>query len=239
MTVTPASSSCEKSRDRIIASALLLITISSKQSNLASAAIALATGGIGSPSSFARSARSRSCTSSMNSWKWTRRFGWWSIVSKGEVHQHGLAAPDPAPEIGAGRRRLRAPGETPEEAALGRGGGELLGEAVEHRDGALLVGVGLELAGARRAPGSARRARSRGLAGLAQRAGEGGDQLALLHHLAGEEGEPLRLAQAARPRRRAGRRSGPGTGSGPSNRASPPGSRRRRRAGRRRRRPCR
>jgi hypothetical protein len=75
ITVTLWSSRCEKSRDRIIASAVLLITISSKHSSLASCASAAATGGTGSPLSLVRSTRSRSCTSSMNSWKWMRRLG--------------------------------------------------------------------------------------------------------------------------------------------------------------------
>src|SRR3546814_7579460 len=64
-----------------------------------------------------------------------------------EVHQHGLATPDRAPQIDAARRSGLAPGDTPEQAAArGRRLKRLLQLAQPCRRGALFE-VGLELAG--------------------------------------------------------------------------------------------
>jgi hypothetical protein len=55
----------------------------------------VATGGIGSPFSFTRSRRRRSCTSSMNSWKWTRRLAASSAQSKNRSISMDLPRPTP------------------------------------------------------------------------------------------------------------------------------------------------
>ena len=81
MTVTPSSNRVSNSRPRIMASAMSVTWNSSKQSSRVSWAISLAIGTMVSASGGAPLAASssrrlcrRACTSSMNSWKWTRRF---------------------------------------------------------------------------------------------------------------------------------------------------------------------
>ena len=58
------------------------------------------------------------CTSCMKAWKWTRRLASIASVLVEEVHQHRLAAPDPAPEVDALRRFGAAFGEQPAQSAL-------------------------------------------------------------------------------------------------------------------------
>src|SRR5262249_55828189 len=57
----------------------------------------------------------RSCTSSMNSWKWARRLRSTGLLSKKPIHQHRLAAADLAVDIKAFDRRLPAACEQPVE----------------------------------------------------------------------------------------------------------------------------
>ena len=62
---------------------------------------------------------------------------------EGEVHQHRLAAPDPAPQIDAGRA-VAALAEQPREEAAARS--QVGGEPVERRDRACLRRIGLQFA---------------------------------------------------------------------------------------------
>ena len=107
-TVTPAAINPAKSRDIIAASAMLLTTISSKQSNRASSASAATTGGMGSPFSFSRSTFSRAWISSMNSWKWARRFRCICTLSKNRSMSMDFPRPTPphkySPRAGSGLR---------------------------------------------------------------------------------------------------------------------------------------
>ena len=68
----------------------------------------------------------RRCTSSMNSWKCVRRLARDGCCREEQVHQHRLAAPDPAMEVDPARSRrgcgLAAEAEAGEEAARGRRG---------------------------------------------------------------------------------------------------------------------
>ena len=179
-----------------------------------------ATGGIGSPSSFARSARSRSCTSSMNSWKWTRRLGCRrSSRRRGPSAWICRAQRRPTDRRRRGGSRFSA-GEPPDHAALCGISASFAASRIEHCHRAL---PGRDRASARRprpAPGSARRRSVIGFAdGLAQRAGEGGDELVLLNDPALRRRRAAWSRAAARPRRRAAPRSGRGRGSGRGNRA--------------------
>ena len=138
---------------------------------------------------------------------------------EGQVHQHRLAAPHPAPQIGAAGRLARPAREPPDDAAPARDFGEPGRQRVERRDRALLVRIGLELAGGDQRPVALG---DRGHAlreALRKRAGEGGDDLLLLHDAALEEGEILRLAQQLDLGVERQARSGRGRGNGRGNRA--------------------
>ena len=64
---------------------------------------------------------------------------------EGEVHQHRLAAPHPAPEIDPARGLGPAPEQSPKQP--GPAIGQFTGQPVERSNRALLVGIGLQLSG--------------------------------------------------------------------------------------------
>ena len=78
----------------------------------------------------------RSCTSAMKAWKWTRRLRSDRERLEEQVHQHGLAAADRAPDVEPARRRGVALAEQPAQRA------RLAGEPVA----AQALGEGFELA---------------------------------------------------------------------------------------------
>jgi hypothetical protein len=50
-----------------------------------------------------RHSKMKACASSMKSWKWTRRLSFSATALEEQVHQHGLAAADCAPDVEAAR----------------------------------------------------------------------------------------------------------------------------------------
>ena len=132
-TTTPRANNALNSRPRIIASAMSLTWNSSKHSSDASAAIASASGGIGSSacgsarrSGCRRQAWMRWCASCMNWWKWIRRLRGHLGRGEEQVHQHAFAAPDLAHDVEPVRIvfgnvvRPLAAQEAPEQAGRAR-----------------------------------------------------------------------------------------------------------------------
>ena len=132
----------------------------------------------------------------MKAWKWTRRFGLDVDVVEGEVHQHRLAAPDPAPQIDAAQARLPL-AEQPAEQARRCSDFELAASRSSAATARCLRRIGLQLAGRDErgigppdGPAHAGALRSRD---ALQRAGEAVAGLAVLLHHALQEDQAARL----------------------------------------------
>ena len=147
MTV-PWASRPSNRRPTIMASAMSVICISSRQRRRASFAMALATGAIASCVCDWRAAWRRLCTSCMKAWKWTRRFGLHVRHGMEQVHQHGLAAADLAVDVEA---LAAAGGGFLKLARRPEGAGVLqrLGQRIELRHDGALRGIGLDGAAVR------------------------------------------------------------------------------------------
>jgi hypothetical protein len=119
----------------------LVTCISSKQSNFASAAISSATGSIGSPSSRAGLAQA-GVGLEHELVEVDAPLGRDCDMLERQVHQHGFAAPDAAPQVNArGPIALRAEQARKETAGIG----DASGQAVERRNRALLCRIRLQL----------------------------------------------------------------------------------------------
>jgi hypothetical protein len=129
----------------------------------------------------------------MNSWKVDAAFGRDADLFEGEVHQHGFAAPHPAPHVDAPDRLGAAPSEAGPEARA-PAAGQIAGEPFEMLDGGGLVRVGAKLARRDHRRVARRRAPSPALAPFPQRPGPGGDHPVLLLDQAAQESEPAGLA---------------------------------------------
>ncbi len=130
----------------IAASAVLLTTISSNSSTLISLEIAAATGAIGSPASLSRRDPQPRMHVEHELVEMDAALGRPVEAIAQQVHEHGFAAPDPAPQIDAAHRLGRLAQHSPDDgAALGHRF-QLFLQPCEPDGGGALVRIGLELA---------------------------------------------------------------------------------------------